>query len=251
MTSEKSSSRSQTGFFSDSGELGGSHAQFTEICTALYERELLALSHLNTNNASILKRRIGGLPYHIRSVARFMVTQPQSFAPLKVDTHNGSWFGRQPSKCPGLTQDNEKCVQWFKKNTDYGLIAPVLVQSIEGLTIELDSIDMFCGSKDEIHLNKHGWFNIGEGQATKKCVTQDTIDAQPIDEITESVFSSSQLSSTTLTLLKPTKVIMSSACCGHMWNYKSKTSPRSLSMREMRLSTQLNWKNFTLNPKRQ
>ena len=245
MTSEKPSSRSQTGFFSESGELGGSHAQFTEICTALYERELLTLAHLNTNNASMLKRRMGGLPYHIRSVARYMVTQLQLPPTLKVDTHNGSWFCKQPSKCPGLTQDNEKCVQWFKKNTDYGLVVPVLVQSIEGLTIELDSIDMFRESRDRVHLNKHGWFDIGESQLTKKCASQDAINIQPIDEISKSAFSSSQLSSTTLTLLKPTKAIMSSACCGHMWNYKSKTSPRSLSLREMRLSTRLNWENFT------
>lgn len=249
MTSENSSSRSQTGFFSESGELGGSHARFTEVCTALYERELLALSHLNTHNASVLKRRIGGLPYHIRSVARFMVTQPQSSSPLKVDTHNGSWYEKQPSKCPGLTQDDEKCVQWFKKNTDYGLVVPVLVQSIEGIAIELDSIDKFRDNKEGVHLNKHGWFDIGAGQVTKKLTPQNTFDSQPNDEMSEGVFPSPQLSSITLTLLKPTKAIMSSACCGHMWNYKSKTSPRSLSMREMRLSTHLNWKNFTSNRK--
>ena len=248
MTSENPSSRSQTGFFGESGGLGGSHAQFTEICTALYERELLALSHLSTNNASILKRRVGGLPYHVRSVARFMVTQSQSLFPLEVDTHNGSWYGKQPNKCPGLSQDNEKCVLWYMKNTDYGLVVPILVQSIEGLTIELDSIDMFRDSLSEIHLNKHGWFNVGQKQLTKTLAYDNSHNDQVTDDPKKEGYSSPQLSKTTLTILKPTKPIMSSACCGHMWNYKTKASPRSLSMREMRLSTQINWKNFTLTP---
>ena len=248
MTSKNSSSRSQAGFFSESGELGGSHAQFTEICTALYERELLTLSHVNTVNVSILKRRIGGLPYHVRSVARFMVTQSQSFPPLKVDTHNGSWYSKQPSKCPGLNQDNQKCIQWYKKNTNYGLVVPVLIQNIEGIAVELDSIDMFREHTNEIHLNKYGWFNVGQEQLTKTTIADNIVITKDGNVIPD-LYSSSTLSSVTLTLLKPTKAIMSAACCGHMWNYKAKTSPRSLSIREMRLSTQLNWKNFTLSQK--
>lgn len=256
MTLENSSSRSQSGFFNESGELGGNHARFTEVCTALYERELLALSHASTNNVSILKRRIGGLPYHVRSVARFMVTRPQSVLPLDVDTHNGSWFCKQPSKCPGLNQETEKCVQWYKKHLAYGLVVPVLVQSVEGMCIELDSIDMFNEPQNNVHLNKHGWFNLGVGQITRtsnvndvttEMVLSSTALTQELsDEKAQKPFASRQLSSTRLTLLKPTKTIMSSACCGHMWNYKSKSNPRSLSIREMRLSTQVNWKNFSL-----
>ncbi|QGX60918.1 hypothetical protein [Alteromonas mediterranea] len=231
MTIEGSSSRTQTGFFSESGELGGSHAQFTEICTALYERELIALSHLSTTNISILKRRMGGLPYHVQSVARFMVSQ-NSPSPLQVDTHNGSWYAKQPAKCPGLNQDSENCINWYRKHMAYGLIVPVLIHSIEGLTIELDSIDMFNASEGKVHLNKHGWFNVARSLLSRA------------NETKEAALNA-------ITLLKPTKAIMSSACSGHVWNYKTRTMPRALSMREMRLSTQINWKNFTLTPKNQ
>jgi hypothetical protein len=225
MTSQGNTSTSQSGFFAESGELGGSHPQYAEICTALYERELIALSVGSLSNTSLLKRRIGGLPHHIRSVARFMVIakniSPQS--PLEIDTHNGSWFAKQASTCPGNKRDDEKCALWYAKNGNYGLVVPVLVSTIEGFTIELDSIDVTDQTNNKLHLNKHGWFNASG-------IPSDIDDNTPPCHH----------------LLKPTKAIMISACCGHSWTHKSRTFPRALSIREMRLSTQINWKDYTL-----
>jgi len=219
MIKEGNSTHGQTGFFSDTGELGGRHHQFTEICTALYERELISLAHAGSTNNTILKRRLSGLPHHVRSVARYLVANP---TPLSIDTHNGSWYSKQAGKCPGLKNDEEKTLAWFLKHADYGVVLPVFVQSLEGMHIELDSIDKVDADNNRIHVNRHGWFLYNGSQYAENAAIHDE----------------KQLS-------KPTKAVMTAACCGHAWNYKSKISPRSLSLREMRLSTQINWKTFT------
>ena len=114
MMPDERSSLNQVGFFSDTGELGGSHPQFNEVCTALYERELIVLAHSNITNLSLLKRRMGGLPYHVKSVARYMVNHVNmpNPSPLKADTHNGSWFAKQASKCPGLQHNDQNEPAW-------------------------------------------------------------------------------------------------------------------------------------------
>ena len=223
MKSQGNTFSSQSGFFAESGELGGSHPQFAEICTALYERELIALSVSTLGNASLLKRRMGGLPHHVRSVARYMVAVQNSgnLSPLDIDTHNGSWFAKQASTCPGVKHDNEKCAQWYERHADYGLVVPVLISSIEGFTIELDSIDIIDEETQRLHLNKYGWF-------TKAGKFIEAGDDKPFQRH----------------LLKPSKAIMVSASCGHCWTHKSRTFPRALSIREMRLSTQINWKDY-------
>ncbi|BFT29400.1 hypothetical protein D210916BOD24_05760 [Alteromonas sp. D210916BOD_24] len=227
----------QVGFFSDAGELGGSHPQFTEICTALYERELIALAHSEIKNLSLLKRRMGGLPYHVKAIARYMVDSTTSInpSPLESDTHNGSWYAKQPSKCPGINHldDMDKREAWYKKYAEYGLVVPVLVLNMEGAHIELDSIDMVNQNNTQLHLNKCGWFS-------------NTGDFIHSNAIAEDEVNSCALSMENKILLRPVKSIMTSACCGHTWSFKSKRSPRSLTLREMRLSTQINWKNFTL-----
>lgn len=230
-------SHSQVGFFNEAGELGSSHPQFNEICTALYEREIISLAHGELKNLSLLKRRMGGLPYHVKAIARYMVNNQTSSnpTPLEVDTHNGSWFAKQAAKCPGLNylDDAEKRRTWYKKHAAYGLIVPVLVLSIEGSHIELDSIDMVNQDNTQLHLNKNGWFcNSGDRIPSNTSVNDDT--------------NSCALSVENKILLKPTKAIMTSACCGHTWSFKSKRSPRALTLREMRLSTQIQWKDFTL-----
>ena len=228
---------SQVGFFSESGELGGSHPQFNEICTALYEREIVSLAHSEIKNLSLLKRRMGGLPYHVKAIARYMISDgiANNPSPLKTDTHNGSWYAKQSAKCPGINHldDVEKREAWYRKNARYGLVVPVLVLNMEGSHIELDSIDMVNQDNTQLHLNKSGWFsNSGEFIHSN---TQ-------IDDIN----TSTALSVERKMLLRPSKAVMAAACCGHCWSFKSKRSPRALSLREMRLSTQIHWKNFTL-----
>lgn len=230
-------SHSQVGFFNEAGELGSSHPQFNEICTALYEREIISLAHGELKNLSLLKRRMGGLPYHVKAIARYMVnnqTSPNP-TPLEVDTHNGSWFAKQAAKCPGINHldDTEKRKTWYKKHAGYGLVVPVLVLSIDGSHIELDSIDMVNQDNTRLHLNKNGWFcNTGNLISSNTSANDDTNSCALLVE--------------NKILLKPTKAIMTSACCGHTWNFKSKRSPRALTLREMRLSTQIQWKGFTL-----
>ena len=232
-----STSNTQVGFFSDAGELGGSHPQFNEICTALYEREIISLAHSEIKNLSLLRRRMGGLPYHVKAIARYMVNNGNTInpSPLKTDTHNGSWYAKQSAKCPGINHldDVEKREEWYTKNAKYGLVVPVLVLNMEGSHIELDSIDMVNQDNTQLHLNKNGWFaNTGE------CIHSTT----QRDDFSEAT----ALSVENKKLLRPSKAIMTAASCGHAWSFKSKRSPRALSLREMRLSTQINWKNFTL-----
>ncbi|WP_420935182.1 hypothetical protein ACOJR9_04530 [Alteromonas sp. A081] len=246
----------QSGFFNDLGELGGNHAQFSEVCTALYERELLFIAHSGISNASILKRRIGGLPYHIKSVARYLVTNP---TPLSTDNYNGSWYAKQPKSAPRPPQDTNTTAQWFRKNADYGLIVPVLIKTIEGIHLELDAIDKTALVDNLVHLNKHGWFTIeGASQETQQKTRQVIKSGEGSDDASHQSSYESALSHErayalenngafdSKILLKPTKTTMASACSGHAWNFKSRVSPRALSIREMRLSTQINWKNFTL-----
>lgn len=240
--------KTQSGFFNDLGELGGNHAQFSEVCTALYERELLFIAHSGISNASILKRRIGGLPHHIRSVARYFVTNP---TPLSTDTYNGSWYAKQPKSAPRLPQNADATAQWFRKHADYGLIVPVLVKTIEGIHLELDAIDKTMLVDDVVHLNKHGWFTVdgvnrGNSQEANRRNKQASHSIESSDEESRESGLENYGAFNSKTLLKPTKTIMASACSGHAWNFKSRVSPRALSIREMRLSTQINWKNFTL-----
>lgn len=230
-------SHSQVGFFNEAGELGSSHPQFNEICTALYEREIISLAHGEIKNLSLLKRRMGGLPYHVKAIARYMVhnqTSPNP-TPLEVDTHNGSWLAKQMAKCPGINHldDTDKRKTWYKKHAEYGLVVPVLVLSIEGSHIELDSIDMASQDNTQLHLNKSGWFS-NNGDIIQS------------DTHSEKSSPTSPLSIEKRILLRPVKTIMSAACCGHMWGFKAKRTPRALTLREMRLSTQINWKNFSI-----
>lgn len=230
MTSNSGMSSLQEGFFNDSGELGGAHPQFAEICTALYERELLYLAHNGPTNLSILRRRLAGLPHHIRSVARYLMANS---SPLAVDVHNASWVYKQPNKCPGLTQQAQTIQQWYTKHADYGLVVPILLTTLEGLHIELDSIDNINTDKQSLHSNKNGWFYTNGNAIT-------TNDNEPPSHSGSFIVTSKRL-------LKPTTAILASACCGHTWKHKSKGAQRTLSLREMRLSTKINWKNFTVN----
>jgi hypothetical protein len=237
MTSDGKAPSSQSGFFSNSGELGGAQPQFTEICTALYERELLLIAHKGPANVSILRRRLAGLPHHIRSVARYLI---DNNSPLDIDPHNGSWFIKQPGKCPGISQAIDKKYQWYREYADYGLVVPICITTLEGMHIELDSIDSVNHTTNTLHTNKHGWFSL-DGE-----VAHSEIEPSQYNTEEDAPCITDANAVLKRQLLKPTTAIMASACSGHMWRHKSKGAPRALSLREMRLSTHINWKNFTL-----
>jgi hypothetical protein len=193
-----------------------------ELCNALYERELLNLASSNIKDPSLLKRKLSGLSYHIKNAAEFLINEP---TPIEVDVHNGTWKSKQAAKCPAakLVANDEallKASRWFTENHYRGAVVCIYVNDYGNEHIELDSIDMIPSSAKKLHTNKHGWFNL---------------DGTSLEE---------EKSHTIIQMVKPNKAIVSAACSGHMWNSKGKTIPRALTLRELLLSTNINWTTF-------
>ncbi|NMH59324.1 hypothetical protein [Alteromonas ponticola] len=220
MSSANDHPTSQSDFFSHSREQHSLHPDFNEICNALYERELANMAHRGPAQIGLLKRRLAGLPHHVRRIAYYLSNNP---TPLGIDSHNGSWQAKQAGTCPGKTVNKEKNIAWFSKYAKHGLVVSVLVKSLNEEHIELDSVDKVQKENHTLHLNKHGWFTL-EGDSL---------------EHENSEYELSQM-------LKPTKTVMQAACCGHSWNHRGKISPRALSLREMLLSMEIDWVNFRL-----
>jgi hypothetical protein len=193
---------------------------YAELCNALYERELASLSQQKISNISLLQRKIAGLRHHIKRAA-YSLLQHQS--PLKVDVHNASWQAKQAAKCMANNYVAQKTQQWFSVDIKIGCSIAVHVKQLGSEHIELDSIDRIELSSHRIHTNKFGWFNI-DGE-----ISED--DHKPEDVLS-------------LRLLKPTKAILTAACCGHKWGHKCKGQQRALSLREVLLSLSINWKTF-------
>lgn len=216
MSSGSVSPSSQTDLFNVTGT-ADEKPIYTEICNALYERELTHLSQFGPDQPAQLKRRIGALPHRIQRAAHYL---SQHNTPLKVDSHNGSWQYKQPARCPGTKTDIENTRSWLSKHGTYGLPIPVHIQHYDEEHIELDSIDRVIDENETLHTNKYGWFTF-EGLSLDKHQSHNP------------------------RILKPTKTVMASACCGHRWNHKGKQAPRTLTLRELLLSTTINWKNFS------
>ncbi len=193
-----------------------------ELCNALYERELLSLATSNIKDPILLKRKLSGLSYHIKNAAEFLINEP---TPIDVDVHNGTWKSKQAGKCPAaklVANDDEitKASHWFKQHHYHGAVICVYINNYGNEHIELDSIDMYTNPVSKLHTNKHGWFALNGG-SLEKLKTH-----------------------VTHRLVKPNKAILSAACSGHTWNTKGKSTPRALSLRELLLSTNINWKTF-------
>ena len=192
---------------------------FAELCNALYERELFALSQKAPNSVAVLQRRLAGLPYHIKNAADHLLSNT---APISVDIHNASWQAKQPAKCVVVKHDAQKCYSWYHSHSRMGLPVPIYVSDMGLERVELDSIDRIDVEETQrIHVNKHGWFELGGEHQGPPAHNY---------HLTR--------------LLLPNKANMTAACCGHSWNHKGKTLPRALSLRELLLSTTVNWKNF-------
>lgn len=186
---------------------------YAELCNALYERELPQLAKIA--NPSLLQRRLLGLSHHIKRVAQAMLKHQ---GPLQLDIHNASWQCRQsaqPPKATELLKNN----QWFDRNACLGMPVPVCCEHLGILHLELDSIDRLEPEHQRLHLNKHGWFSFS-GQ------------------------SESHIPHGSTSMLLPMKKSLIPACCGHLWKHNNKTQPRTLSLRELLLSNQINWKDF-------
>jgi hypothetical protein len=120
----------------------------------------------------------------------------------------------------------QKTQQWFSSDIQIGCSIAIHIKQLGCEHIELDSIDRISKTElgsDRVHTNKFGWF---------------TIDG----EFAEDSYKQSDILS--LRLLKPTKAILTAACCGHVWDHKGKGQQHALSLRELLLSLSINWKTF-------
>jgi hypothetical protein len=193
---------------------------YAELCNALYERELASLSQQKISSMHLLQRKIAGLRHHVKRAA-YSLLQHQS--PLQVDVHNASWQAKQAAKCMANNYETQKTQQWFSRDIQIGCSIAIHIKQLGCEHIELDSIDRIELNNNRVHTNKFGWF---------------TIDGEFAED------SYKQIDVLNLRLLKPTKAILTAACCGHVWDHKGKGQQHALSLRELLLSLSINWKTF-------
>lgn len=187
---------------------------FADLCNALYERELKKLSGDSSIPHPFLLKRIGSLPYYIKRASERILAFG---SPLNLDSHNASWTYRQPTECPAHKQSAADIEKFYTGLGTFALVVPVWHKDLIEEYITLDTIDGFKDGR--IHTNENGWFAI-DGS------TQDEDNVEK-------------------RLLKPTKVSMTCACSGHRWKNTKRSNARALSLREMLLATNINWKNFS------
>jgi len=193
---------------------------YAELCNALYERELASLSQQKTSDIGLLQRKIAGLRHHVKRAAYSLLAHQ---SPLQVDVHNASWQAKQAAKCMANNYISQKTQQWFSSNIQIGCSIAIHVKLFGCEHIELDSIDKVELNNNRVHTNKFGWFDI-DGRFAED-------DHKRVDVLVPR-------------LLKPTKAILTAACCGHSWDHKGKSQQRALSLRELLLSVSINWKTF-------
>lgn len=188
---------------------------YTELCNALYERELLRLSQSAPTELLSLPLRLASLPFYIRRAASSMIRVESA---LHLDSQNASWFTRQLSLCPASKQQAGPIDRFYQKSARPGVIVPIYHEEKTLEQIVLDSVDEVDNEQQRVHCNQHGWFSF---------------DGMPLEATNSNLF-----------LLKPDKTIMSAACCGHQWLNRKKKEPRLLTLRELLLASRLNWRNF-------
>lgn len=188
---------------------------YTELCNALYERELLRLSELPAEQLANLAGRLASLTFYVRRAASHIL---QHQGELQLDSQNGSWFSPQAKQCPARKQQAAPIDAFYQKYAAPGLVVPIYVMHLSQEHILLDSIDEVDFEGLRVHCNQHGWF---------------ALSGTPLQADNSEKF-----------LLKATKTIMTAACCGHQWLKGDRATPRLLSLRELLLASRLNWRNF-------
>jgi len=185
-------------------------SDFSELCNALYEREIRILSELPILSASAVQGRLKSLPHYIKRTANMMM---HTQTPLSIDIQNASWSAKQGSHIPLSGQDINTVNKWYLSiNIMHGLVVPIYCDT----HIQLDSIDRVDIDNCRFRTNVHGWFDL----------------ASKVDNQKE------------FHLLKPNKKVMTAACAGHSWVNDHKTNPLIPSLRELLLSCAINWRNF-------
>lgn len=188
---------------------------YTELCNALYERELMRYAKTAPEFLTGLPKKIASLPFYIRRCASSILSHK---SPLEMDSQNASWIGRQSPQCPAKEQGIEQIEQFYLKHKKLALIVPVYQNQLAQETVWLDSVDEIDIDGQRLHCNEHGWFSFN---------------GTPLTDENSDKF-----------LLKPTKSLMTAACCGHQWLNNERKTPRVLSLRELLLASRLNWQNF-------
>lgn len=178
---------------------------FAELVNVFYAREIPALAAVH--NDQKLRKSLASLPFYVERAARHIV---QGDIPLELDSQNGGWLAPQ-KKLP--SQNLEQNASFYKKHAKTGLVIPVLKEHSGYQSLTLDCIDQV--DKNSFHSNLSGWF----------------------------FFSGASQSNPNLQVLKPSKQVMTAACCGHQWQFNKAVPPRRLSLREMLLASMINWKN--------
>lgn len=190
--------------------------QYSELCNTLYERELARLAQTPPERLMSLPKRLKSLPFYVREAANLLLQHP---SPLTLDAQNACWLHSQAKLCPiPHVDESEGCFKYYDKYSKLGLLVPIysLQQGLEQILI--DSIDEIDSAGHRVHCNEHGWFAMAGW-------------AQEPDNLHK-------------LLLKPSKAIMTAACCGHQWRNAERKTPRLLTLREMLLASRLNWQNF-------
>ncbi|MFD2168044.1 hypothetical protein ACFSJY_17445 [Thalassotalea euphylliae] len=183
-------------------------SSYAELCNALYERELLLLSTLSTDNPNAIQSRLKSLPYYVQKTAHAMVNAQ---TPLELDSQNATWSTKQSRSMPLTGQSSDEIWQWYQSNPlSLGLVIPIK----ESDRIVLDCIDRIDADKKRFRTNVHGWF------------------------------SPESMASSDTQLLKPTKKVMMAGCAGHQWQGSSPSRPVLPSLRELLLSCSINWRNL-------
>ncbi|UAA37959.1 hypothetical protein KIH87_14855 [Paraneptunicella aestuarii] len=227
-----SSSGKQTTIFLNGASRQASYA---ELCNALYDKSILELAEHPTLSKTALQQRLGSLTYYVNLAAEKLLNCD---TPLELDLYNGSWQGAQSLTCKTENSNTETATKWLLKHAQPGLVVPVYVEEQRVEYIELDVVDKIDLDNNKFRLNKHGWF------------TFDGIHLScPMTNQGESGATHSPM--TSIRVLKPSKGYLTAACCGHCWNLKGKaTTPRRLSLRQLLLTTQINWKTYKLHTAR-
>ncbi|MBQ4839073.1 MULTISPECIES: hypothetical protein [Pseudoalteromonas] len=180
---------------------------FAELVNVFYTREINTLS--NESDPGRLKRLLASLPYYVERAATHIVLGE---VPLQLDSHNGCWVASQ-KKIP--SQEQTVVQRYYEQHAEVGLVVPVMLTVEHETRLCIDMIDQIKPS--QIHCNQYGWFELsGSGEEDKNA-----------------------------SLLKPSKALMTAACCGHRWQYHKIATPRLLGLREMLLASSINWRNVT------
>ncbi|MGQ4275998.1 hypothetical protein ACQ5ES_02930 [Pseudidiomarina sp. E22-M8] len=188
-------------------------AAYPELCTALYERELIFLAGLQVQSPVGLQRRLKSLSYYVKTAARAMLN---SDCPCELDIQNASWQTPQKRSLKPAANRSTKLEIWLSTGkVQLGTTVPILNLDPRLQQVRLDSIDRIDRDGRRVHCNEFGWF-LYTGESTEA-------DGDHV------------------ALAKPELALLKAAVSGHQWSHKGRADPRTLSLRELLLATAINW----------